>query len=387
LATIAEPLAEAPPGKGLDGQDVQPAREPGAIDNTLAAASLAVGTFGTLACWLDRATYGNRLKIVGALGAVVWAAGYFEGLETAYVPSVFLCTAVTYLLVLARIWWIRGDDGRWTWDCFKARIRAVVADTVATFADREESSLASALPKLISASAVSGVLLIALAPTFTALVTESLWWSDRFRVQLLEVVEGLERFGGWCLWVAAALGVFEYLRRKQPSAKTDAFKQGAKVVGSQADLPPVLDVWDTEYSIPTELSGFVSVLAEWKPRMQETEDGYERSLKRHLQKMLPGSLVENQKPIKTNDGRPAELDVVVDNSIVIELKKDLRVAAEMDRAIGQLARYASSWHHGPILLLVCETDSSFSSSPVVQRVNDLRRIGHSVLIAAAGRRL
>lgn len=69
----------------------------------------------------------------------------------------------------------------------------------------------------------------------------------------------------------------------------------------------------------------------WRPRGCKTEKDYENSLVKKLRKELV-----NQTIIQQYGSGRQRVDIVVHNKVPIEVKKDLKTTAALQRAIGQL---------------------------------------------------
>jgi len=94
--------------------------------------------------------------------------------------------------------------------------------------------------------------------------------------------------------------------------------------------------------------GRVSELAEsWRPRKCKTEKEYELSLFRHLEKNLEQSDIIRQYAVGRIRG-----DIVVDKTILIEIKKGLDSMSQYQRLKGQIDDYANQWD-GYVLLVFC----------------------------------
>lgn len=123
-------------------------------------------------------------------------------------------------------------------------------------------------------------------------------------------------------------------------------------------------------------------LGEWRTRGGQDEDGYRRSLVRHLRNAMPEFDLQLERPVVTDDGVLGRLDVAVGNVIALEMKRHLSPTAR--GAIDQVWQYAKSWRNGPVVLVVCETDPGFTSTMLAQRIHELRMQGLAVFAVAAG---
>ncbi len=84
----------------------------------------------------------------------------------------------------------------------------------------------------------------------------------------------------------------------------------------------------------------------WRPRGCKTEKDYENSLVKKLRKELV-----NQTIIQQYGSGRQRVDIVVHNKVPIEVKKDLKTTAALQRAIGQLNLYLKDWKG--IILVLC----------------------------------
>ena len=99
-----------------------------------------------------------------------------------------------------------------------------------------------------------------------------------------------------------------------------------------------------------------TIIDEWKPRRCTTEKDYENSLVSHWRKIQPKDRVTPQYAV----GR-TKADIVVNESIIIELKKDLKTTGQRDRLKGQLTNY-TEWKGRIIVVLVGDVDLDILSN-------------------------
>jgi hypothetical protein len=354
----------------------------------LSLAAQVATALGDLSWWLHRATYGHQLVLLTILGVAVYGSRHF--LSGLYVWALFTYTAFLYLLLLARLWWIRDDNGNWSRKHFSERFGAVLRDALGGLFTSGEFSLGTLLERMKLGLIAIGLALLVLVPPISAL-TYDVAGSVNLASESGDILRGLgqlETVGGYLLALGTLVWLFRRLRQTRPSEQAAEFKKSAEALTTRTDLPWYVDARDESTNgreLPRELQTLVSTLHRWRPRRSD-ESGYERSLVRFLERDLPGIKTRTQQPIQLEDGRRAELDVVVDDVLVIELKTDLRTASESDRAYGQLARYSASWKRGPVMLLVCEARFDFAEHMLVRRVGELRSLGRPVFVVAAGRR-
>ncbi len=114
----------------------------------------------------------------------------------------------------------------------------------------------------------------------------------------------------------------------------------------------------------------------WKPQKRyRSEDGYRDELKEFLRTNLNRSnalSIGPQKPIKVASESGRHLcDIAVDESVGVELKKDLNKLAEVDRLSGQLSRYKKQYS-GIIVVLVGSTNKD-AYAELVNRVYEMQQ--------------
>lgn len=101
----------------------------------------------------------------------------------------------------------------------------------------------------------------------------------------------------------------------------------------------------------------IRAIKNWTPEKNyRKEEGYRDDLIEHLRERLnrPSPFESRKVTIQSESGRWL-CDIVVNRSIGIELKKDLKEKAKVDRAVGQINRYWSHYHD-IIVVLVGDTD-------------------------------
>jgi hypothetical protein len=159
-------------------------------------------------------------------------------------------------------------------------------------------------------------------------------------------------------------------RRSWPSTFTPRRRGFAEVVAAKPAIEPELipDYIDNAAveGPPAELAkkvhdpdmlAFLTALKGWEPRSHHAEQSYGNSLRTFVARAGRGAdLVRWPADIKlTLQGD--EHRVLPDflfRRLLVEIKGDIRTAAEADRALGQVARYALAWKtRGPTLLIIC----------------------------------
>jgi len=117
---------------------------------------------------------------------------------------------------------------------------------------------------------------------------------------------------------------------------SDSFDLG-KVIG----IKPGSDLFDEVYNL----------VINWKPQKRYRDhQGYRDDLLKFLRKNRPYPI-----EVKKEAGG-SRCDIGVAKSVGIELKKDLKTKAEVDRLMGQLNEYRREYPLGLIVVLVGNTD-------------------------------
>ena len=379
--------------RAADIQSVAAARPPG-VRSQQARATRLVVALGRAASWLDSIMEGRRLLVLGVLGVLVWCADAARTIDPwgpdvtrlVYVPLLLCYSAFVYLLLLARLWWVRDDDGSWNWPAFRRRFLSAVANVRRSFL-AAEFSWENLLSELAQALSATGFGILVLGTPIEALLSMLAGATgSTARASTSLTTPQMIGFG------TVAAGAFSWLlSRRRKSAATRSFEIGAQQLAVRTDLPLVIDLFDaavTRMPLPQEIHRVLDTLAAWKPRAMDWEEDYEASLKRFLVKRLPGVKVDRQRQIDPAQGkRGGIVDVVVDDILAIEIKKELRTSGESDRAVAQVWKYAEVWKRGPLFVLLCETRPGFAHSPIIRRIGELRGKGCPILVIAAGRRM
>ncbi len=104
------------------------------------------------------------------------------------------------------------------------------------------------------------------------------------------------------------------------------------------------------------------IINEWEPRRCSTEKDFEKSLLLELQNKLKDEKILSQ----YGSGRQ-RVDIVVHGKVPIEIKKDLRSNAALQRTIGQLEQYLEDW--GYLFLVLCGNVNSELLKSLKEYVN------------------
>lgn len=129
---------------------------------------------------------------------------------------------------------------------------------------------------------------------------------------------------------------------------------------------------------------FVLALRAWQPGNCRNEYEYQDKLYRHLKKALPGHEIETEYPIGDKEhGNKGRADIVIDDIILIEMKKDTSTGA-VQRAQGQIGQYSGIWaNRGPVILLLCSYEYEYAKLKFSATMNDMIKLERSVLTVVA----
>ena len=116
-----------------------------------------------------------------------------------------------------------------------------------------------------------------------------------------------------------------------------------------------------------ELADLARVIRGWNPKRHRDESAYHKSFCRHqLSQGYMDQEIEHNKVLRwsaldLDEGEAGEEeeslarpDFFIKRRVLVELKRELTVSGESDRALGQMLRYLVAWREkGPALLLIC----------------------------------
>jgi hypothetical protein len=105
-----------------------------------------------------------------------------------------------------------------------------------------------------------------------------------------------------------------------------------------------------KFNLWDEVSTISDLIKRWRPRGCKSEKDYEKSFVSHLRGKLPDISVTPQYAV----GR-TKADLVIGESVIVEIKCNLKTTAQHQRLLGQLTEYAT-WEGPVFLLLIGETD-------------------------------
>ncbi len=113
-----------------------------------------------------------------------------------------------------------------------------------------------------------------------------------------------------------------------------------------------------------------NLVKEWKPRACDTEKEFEKSLHDYLEKKLGAGKITKQH----GEGRK-RVDLAVQEEVFIELKKDLKTTAQLDRLIGQIQSYSETLPN--VIVVLCGEVDNNLIKPTVGEKEKARRMEHT----------
>jgi hypothetical protein len=332
--------------------------------------------------------------LVGGCAALVVVMGWID--EVWY--AIFLSAFFLLLLVLlfGRIAACRdGETGEFSWSVAGTRIVSAFGggwSAIETFFASGTTSLERAR-EAGWASLFTGVLALALRAPILYLASQ--FYDSRREFELA----GWDDVANWTqgvgvLLVAVGVGLRLWrLSKRQTRRAADGTTRPLSVDAGTASadalrLPATIDACEALTHLPgLDLSDgvlprLIIALSTWKTRAQRLEDGYRRSLVRHLRNAMPDAALDTERPVVDEQGQLGYLDITVANTIAIELKPRLN-GTTAQRAVGQVRQYLGSWRAGPVILVVCETEGRFDETFAARQLREFHDMGRQPVLAIA----
>lgn len=341
--------------------------------------------------------------ILGSLFVLVIAPVLDELLEVPYDRLTALATFVffIYVVILFLAWvsaW-RDDKGKWTWACAKSRLQTYWEVFRETAEETKTNSKDENLYKLGWFLFFGGLCWKACQnlSVFIRKPVEKLFHLHWARLR------GFESITKHWYWVAILLGfgIMFYLWKTNHSIlqrikkdllhllstkktlntgySNDLVKIDAdKLIVKNKSEGHIEEVLMTDKS--TLFQEFTMAMTTWNPGTHQHEYEYQNKLYKHLKKTMKNSNIELEYPIG-GDGlhRKGRADLVIDDTILIEMKKDSSANA-VQRANGQIMQYSNTWQNrGPVVLLLCNYEYGLAKMSYCEVMESLNRQGRPVL--------
>jgi hypothetical protein len=356
---------------------------------------------------IDRYLYGRKMKnfLIGSICVLIIAPLLDWVLEVPYDRLTWLSTFVfmIYVLVIILAWisaW-RDDNGKWT---FK-RAKSKLSTYYQTFRDTTR--------KTQTTSQIEMIYSFAWWSFFGAIGWKSLQNLSVFIRKPIQKLTGhtmirfirFEKFTHVWYWLPLILGmvIMIYLCRSNPKIldrikkdlrqlfgrqqygnsgseiiKIEKYQSDNLVLNSKMDEHMKTIITNNKSNL---LNGFVSAMKSWNPGKCNYEYEFQDKLYRHLKNSLPDSQIEMEYPIGDKaHGNKRRADIVVDETILIEMKRGNIGAGEEDRAKGQISKYSEIWRNrGPVILLLCGHEYEHAKAIFNPTMIDLMKLERPVL--------
>jgi hypothetical protein len=356
---------------------------------------------------VDRKLYGWRMRLfVGGSIMVLFVAPYLDKYFnipydriTYYLTLLFFFYVLILVLCFVGAW--RNEQGIWTWKRTKSRLHTYYGIL------KDELQATQTVSRDENLFKYSNLLLF-LGLTWKVFANLSLFirkpienlFDGRF-----EKLRNFEKFtnDGWYL-IPLTLGLFimvylfyqnKEIRKRIESElrqlfgyKKYATKYKTEIVNLEQNKSSELVILSKkEDHVTTTISSsnsilfsdFIKAIQNWNPRFADDEKIYQDRLFRYLRKHLPDANIETEYPITKRSGRSGRLDIVINDTIIIEMKRDSSAGATQ-RARGQLLEYSEVWiDKGPIILLLCDIEYEKARQLYQPAMNDLIDLNRSAL--------
>lgn len=328
---------------------------------------------------IDRYLYGRKMKnfLIGSICVLIIAPVLDWSLEVPYDRLTWLATFVfmiyVFIIILAWISAWRDDEGKWTLKRAKSRLLTYYE----TFKDTAAKTKTTSQHEMIYNAAWWLF--------FGAIGWKSLQNLSVFIRKPIQKLTGhtmirfihFEKTTNKYYWIALLLGVgiMIYLYRSDSKILQRIKKDIRQLFGRKQNTNSEIIRLETSLAgnlvlnskqeehmegIVTNnkselLKGFVNAMKNWNPGKCYYEYEFQDKLYRHLKNSLPDSEVEMEFPIGDKEHKnKRRADIVVDETILIEMKRGGISSGEEDRAKGQISEYAEIWRNrGPVILLLC----------------------------------
>ncbi|MEZ4922169.1 MAG: hypothetical protein R2780_03270 [Crocinitomicaceae bacterium] len=130
------------------------------------------------------------------------------------------------------------------------------------------------------------------------------------------------------------------------------------------------------------LNQVLDCIKSWTPRTWHDENEYQVSLYHKFHRDYPDLTVMMEYPL----GGKRRADLVINESLMIEMKKDFKSQNEINRASGQLEQYIDDWKelgNGPIMLLICKDNFETVKQPL-ENIISKKKVFKDDIIAVLG---
>lgn len=393
-------------------ETTQPAKTMDYLSLTLRQTKSAITIFFDAIDGIDRKLYGKRMKVfIWLCILVLVVAPIFDELlgvkndRITYLSTIlFFIIVMIFLLSFISTW--RDDTGNWSFHRAKSRIQTYYSTFRDTLAATRTSPQDENLFKLGQYLFFSGIIWKALQ-NLSVFLRKPI---EGFINSRLTLFRQFEKITNHYYWIPICLGIaiILYLINKNPlifeRIKNEIRQLFGWVQGEQLTRTNEIIKFETrttkDFVINAKaiehinaikassnsilFNDFVTALHNWNPRNSRHEYVYQDWLYRHLKKSLQGAVVELEYPIgDVNLGSIGRADIVINDTILIELKRDSSAGA-VQRAKGQISQYSETWgNRGPVVLLLCDYDYDHAKLSFTTTMSDLKILNRPVLTIVA----
>jgi hypothetical protein len=321
---------------------------------------------------IDRVFDGYRLRsLVGALGIAGMSLALNRVVESRAVELVatlsgILLLYLVWLMAFAFVGNLRDATGRWSGSVVVERLAAFVRGV---WAEIETIGDAPVHIRWRLAMTVGSVLTLGTFAFANILVVIMRGVGDLAgKKDLVAATEAAAAYGWLGALVTGLVGVGWWRSLPTTRAIETFDNDEARELTSQLPAIVTLNAGKPPPKGDTFLHELLEVFATWRPRTWPTEADYQLALKRHLERKLPGVSIEREKRVGPSRSHGIA-DFLIGDAVILELKKGFRKSAEIDRAMGQMDKYAVGHPDKPALLVIFEAvDADILDAPVTPRL-------------------
>ena len=354
------------------------------FDKALTHTTTAITKFFDLIDGFDRFLYGKKMRffILGSILVMIIAPLLDLLLDnigdwfTFYSTLAFFIFNLVLFLSFISSW--RDDNGNWSFQRAQFKIKTYFENARDTVETTKATPLNERLYKLGQLLFFGGIGWKALH-NISVFIRKPL---EFFHFQLLWLKD-FEKFTHQYSWIPILIGfgIIAYLYYQNPTIlhriKNELrqlfglkFKGDSRYASESVSISKnIINEFvinakaesQTSSAIDTNNSNlfndFAIAIKNWNPRSYDKEYKYRDKLADYLSKHLPDATVNTEKPIGDKSlGNRGRADIVVDDKILIELKRDSSSGA-IQRAKGQIFQYSEIWKgKGLVVLLLCDYD-------------------------------
>ncbi len=349
--------------------------------------------------YIDRKLYGKRLQyFIIAFLICIYIGPEIDNFISTDGHQEVLFTGISNLLLFAFVFvstfaWIgswRDDDGNWTWERTKFKIHSYYESF--NEAKRQYMNHAKYEKMYFAAKSIIMAALIMKSIVIVFQIIIFVIMPFGFSPDNSELfVLNLDNY--WSVVLFTSLFLFLYIFSKDKSYKKRLFSDLLKIFNlkliteiekiSINNSPNSISKYNYVYNMKDNLhlteaksiykhhliEKVLDVLNGWNPNSADKEYMYQDRLFKRLKKALPESNIQTEVPLELEYNGKGRADIVIDNLIMLELKRDATTGA-IDRAKGQLEKYSNAWKSGPIFLVLFDFDYEKANDSFRNTMND-----------------